>query len=156
MIKAAVTVCARIAGNPPIKQNAIATDNAASVIGGSATPLRSGQGRCNRPDVAVTFAASQRLSVSVIMATSAAAAGAMLASASIARFASSFEASSGRQISIKPRSITAVIVAALVPSVSRTDIVVSAAKPAIQSRMRPTGYHSSTGVAGAAPLPGDA
>ena len=41
----------------------MATHKAASVIGGSAMLFRSGQGRCNRPDVAVIFAASQRLSV---------------------------------------------------------------------------------------------
>ena len=45
------------------------------------------------------------------------------------------------------------MVAASVPSVSSAAIVVSAAKPAIQSRMRPTGYHSRSGATGAAPLP---
>ena len=64
-----MTICARIASSPPVKQNAIAAHSAASVIGGSAALFRSGQGRCSRPDVAVIFAASQRLSVSVIMAT---------------------------------------------------------------------------------------
>ena len=61
-----------------MKQKAIATHSATSVIGGNAALFRSGQGRCSRPDVAVIFAASQRLSVSVIMATIAAAAGAMI------------------------------------------------------------------------------
>ena len=81
-----MTICARIASSPPVKQNAIATHSAASVIGGSAALFRSGQGRCSRPDVAVIFAASQRLSVSVIMATIAAAAGAIVTSASIKLF----------------------------------------------------------------------
>ena len=49
------------------------------------------------------------------------------------------------------------MVAASVPSVSSAAIVVNAAKPMIQSRMRPTGYHSRSGATGAAPLPdGDA
>ena len=48
-----------------------------SVIGGNAVLFRSGQGRCSRPEVAVIFAASQRLSVNVIIATIAAAAGAI-------------------------------------------------------------------------------
>ena len=58
------------------------SDSAASIIGGSAVLFRSGQGRCSRPDVAVIFAASHRLSVSVIIATIAAAAGAIVTSAS--------------------------------------------------------------------------
>src|ERR1035437_9378920 len=87
-----------IASSPPVKQNAIATDNAASVIGGSAALLRSGQGRGNQPDVAVIFAASQRLSVSVIMATMAAAAGAMVTRASILRSISPDEAGSLRPV----------------------------------------------------------
>ena len=64
-----------------MKQKASATDSATSVIGGNSALFRSGQGRCSRPDVAVILPASQRLSVSVIMATIVAAAGAMMASA---------------------------------------------------------------------------
>jgi hypothetical protein len=104
--------------------------------------------------VAVIFAASQRLSVSVIMATIAAAAGAIVTSASIHCSVSPVEAASrGPMIRNRPRRIAPVMLAASLPSVSRAAIVVSTAKPAIQSRMRPTGYHSSTGAAGDAPLP---
>ena len=39
-------------------QNPIATHNAARVICGNAALFRSGQGRCNRPDVAVIVAAT--------------------------------------------------------------------------------------------------
>ena len=52
-----------------------------------------------------------------------------------------------------PRRNMAVMVSALLPSVSSAAAVISTAKPAIHSRMRPTGYHSMTGAAGAAPLP---
>ncbi len=45
------------------------------------------------------------------------------------------------------------MVAASLPNVSSTAIVVSTAKPVVQSRMRPTGYHSNTGIGGDAPLP---
>src|SRR5258708_29799255 len=48
------------------------------------------------------------------------------------------------------------MVAASVPTVSRAAIVVIATKPAIQSRMRPTGYHSRSGAAGEAPSPHEA
>ena len=48
-----------------MKQNANATDSATSVIGGNPVLVTSGQGRCNRPDIAAIFAASQRLSASV-------------------------------------------------------------------------------------------
>src|SRR5260221_13848985 len=72
-----------IASSPPVKQNAIATHSTASVIGGSATLLRSGQGRCNPPHVAVIFAASQKLSVSVVMGNMAGAAGAIVTNALI-------------------------------------------------------------------------
>ena len=61
-----------------MKQKASATDNATSVIGGNSALFRSGHGRCSRPEVAVILPASQRLSVSVIMATIVAAAGAMI------------------------------------------------------------------------------
>src|SRR5882724_372577 len=78
-------ISATIESSPPEKQNAMAAHNAASVSGGSAVLFRSGQGRCNRPDVAVIFAASQRLSVSAIMMTMVAAAGAIATSASSPR-----------------------------------------------------------------------
>src|SRR5262245_46414269 len=68
---------------PPEKLNAKATQSTASVIGGSAAVLRSGQGRRKRPEVAATLAASQRLSVSVGIATEAAASGANVTIASI-------------------------------------------------------------------------
>ncbi len=68
--------------------------SATSVIGGSAVVFRSGQGRCSRPDVAVIFAASQRLSVSVIMATIAAAAGAIATK----RIDQSFDIVAGRGV----------------------------------------------------------
>ena len=60
---------------------------------------------------------------------------------------------SGRRSRSRPRRSAPVMAAASVPRVSRAAIVVSAAKPAIQSRMRPTGYHSRSGATGAAPLP---
>ncbi len=51
----------------------------------------------------------------------------------------------------KPARIASVMVAASVPNVSSAAIVVRTAKPAIQSRRRPIGYHSSVGEAGAPP-----
>ncbi len=126
-----------------MKQNAIAMNDAGRVIGGSSVLRRSGQGRRSRADVAVIFAASQRLSVSVICATATAAAGARLTSASTQCSASSLKgASRGSNSRSKPRRSTAVIEAASLPSVSRAAIVLRVAKPAIHKRMRPTGYHS--------------
>ena len=155
IIKAVLAICARIAGNPPVKQNASATHNAASVIGGSAVGFRSGHGRCNRPDVAVILAASQRLSVSVIIATIVAAAGAIFTSASINCSISPVDpASRPLRTRSKPRRNVALMVPPSVPSVSRAAMVASAAKPAIQSRIRPIGYHSRSDATGAAPLLG--
>ena len=71
-------------------------DSATSVIGGNSALFRSGHGRCSLPEVAAILPASQRLSVSVIMATIAAAAGAMIASASTHRSASPEEAAIAR------------------------------------------------------------
>ena len=68
--------------------------SATSVIGGNSALFSSGQARCSRPDVAVILAASQRLSVSVIMATIVAAAGAMMASAATQRSISPDDAAS--------------------------------------------------------------
>src|SRR3989440_11981706 len=76
-------ICARIASSPPPNENAIATHSAAIVIAGSVALFRSGHGRCNRPDVAVILAESQRLSVRVVMAMIAAAIGATVTTVSI-------------------------------------------------------------------------
>src|ERR1700676_3140774 len=144
-----------IATSPLVKQNAMATHSAASVIGGSATLLRSGHGRCNRPEVAVILAASQRLSVSVIIANIAAAAGAIITRASIHCSVSAVGATPrNAKIRCKNRRKAPVMAAVSVPSVSSAAMVVNAAKPVIQSRMRPTGYHSKSGATGEAPLPG--
>ena len=86
-----MTIRAAIPTSPPTKQKAIATHNATSVIGGSAVLFKSGHGRCNRPEVCVTFVASQRLSVSVSMAIMAAAAGATTTIASTNRSRSPLE-----------------------------------------------------------------
>ena len=139
-----VAICANIATSPPTKQRASATQSATSVIGGNSALFRSGQGRCSRPDVAVILPASQRLSVNVIMATIVAAAGAMMESAVTQRSMSPDDAASrDPRIRIRPRRSELVMVSASLPSVSMAAIVVNAAKPAIQSRMRPTGYHSN-------------
>ena len=100
------------------------------------------------------FAASQRLSVSVVMKTITTDAGSDdRQSASTHRSASPEEAGSrARRMRCMPRRSVPVMVSASAPSVSKPTIVIRTAKPAIQSRMRPTGYHSITGVAGAAPL----
>src|ERR1700761_4239590 len=153
MVRAAVTGSANIASNPPTKQKAIAAENTANVIGGSAMAFRSGHGRCSRPEVAVTFPASHRLTVRVIIVTMADATGASANTASTTRAVSSLEGSSGFQTSNRPRRIAPLMVAASVPSVSNAAMVISTAKPAVHSRMRPTGYHSSaTGVATGATL----
>ena len=154
MISVAATIRASIASSPPVKQKASASDNTASVIGGRSAPFRSGQGRCNRPDVAAIFAASQRLSVSVIIVKMAPAAGATITNASSACSVSPDEAAPRNPRNhCRALRITSLMVAASVPSVNRTAVVVSTAKPAIHSRMRPIGYHSSVGAAGAVPSP---
>ena len=71
----------------------------------------------------------------------------------IVRSSPAAAASRGPRIRSRPRRSVPVMVSASVPSVSSAAIVVRTAKPAIQSRMRPTGYHSRAGAAGAAPLP---
>jgi hypothetical protein len=152
-----VTTRAAIPTSPPTKQNAIATHSATSVIGGSAVLLKSGHGRCNRPEVCVIFVASQRLSVRVSMAIIAAAPGATATIASTTRSRSPLEpASASLRISSSPRRSVLLMVSASVPRVSSTAIVVRTAKPATHSRMRPTGYHSTSAVGWAATLPATA
>src|SRR5215831_2203150 len=133
---------------PSLKQRAAAAHNATDVRAGSAVALRSGQGRASRPDVAVIFAANQRLSVSVIIPTIAAADGAKLTIASMRRLASAPTEASlrARKRSRKLRIVFA-MAAASDPNVNRVAPVENTAKPAIQSRMRPDGYHSSAGAA---------
>src|ERR1700744_4649599 len=80
---------------PPAKQNASATESAASVEGGNAVACRSGQGRRSLPDVALIFAASQRLSARVGTATTTAEIGASTISASTHRSSSAEEGASG-------------------------------------------------------------
>ena len=104
---------------PAEKQNAMATHSATSVIGGNAVLFRSGHGRCSRPEVAVILAASHRLSVSVIMATIVAAAGAMMESAVTQRSMSPEEAvSRDPRIRMRPPRSELVMASASVPSVS--------------------------------------
>ena len=101
------------------------------------------------------FAASQRLSVNVIIATMAAAAGAIGDQSVDPLSVSPVEAASLEpMIRSKPRRSAPVMASASLPSVSSAAIVVNAAKPMIQSRMRPTGYHSRSGATCDAPLPG--
>ncbi len=50
----------------------------------------------------------------------------------------------------RPRRNVSAMAAASVPSVSSAAKVVTTAKPDIQSRIRPTGYHSISGAAGVA------
>ena len=135
-------IWASMPGRPPLKHSASARVTAASVIGGSTTAFMSGQGRRSRPDVAVTFAASHRLSVSVIMATVAAAAGATATKASTTSATLSCDAPGALMIRNNPRRSVSVIVGASDPSVSRAAAVVRAAKLATQIRIRPRGYHS--------------
>ncbi|MGY4418352.1 hypothetical protein ACVWY2_000777 [Bradyrhizobium sp. JR6.1] len=53
----------------------------------------------------------------------------------------------------RPRRKVPVTVSASDPSVSSAAAVVMTAKAATQSRIRPTGYHSSTGGCGVVPSP---
>src|SRR6202023_3171805 len=136
-MRATVMICAPIAKNPPEKQKAIAAHNAASVSGGSAVLFRSGQGRCNRPDVAVIFAASQRLSVSIIVMTMVAAAGAIVTSASSKRSVGLMPVDS-RTCAHAERIVWVTEGPSELIAISATVIII-AAKITIQSRIRPTG-----------------
>ena len=146
-----MTILASIASSPPLKHSAIATHSPTSVIVGSVIFFKSGHGRRSRPEIAAMFAASQRFSVSVSIATIAAADGARLTISSIQRAKSSLMVASfdPKLRSINSRSAPATA-AASVPSVRSAAAVVTAARPAIQSRMRPTGYHSIAGASFAA------
>ena len=101
------------------------------------------------------LAASQRLSVSIIMATIVAAAGAMMRQRVDPSFGIACEraASRGAEDAHQAASQRAGDGLGVGAERQQAAIVVRTAKPAIQSRMRPTGYHSSAGAAGAAPLP---
>src|SRR5215471_8451012 len=146
-----------MAGMPLLKQRAAAAHNATDVRTGSAVALKSGQGRASRPEVAVIFAANQRLSASMIIPTIAAADGAKLTIASMRRSASALMEASlkARNRSRKLRIVFA-MAAASEPNVSSVALVENTAKPAIQTRMRPDGYHSSAAAALDAPWSGKA
>jgi hypothetical protein len=133
--------------SPPTKQKPIAANSAASVIGGRAVVRRSGHGRRSRPDIAVTLAAAQRLKASVIVEEAAAIGGDTAMTTSINGVISGESGTSAaRRMRIRPLRMVSWMLAASVPSISRAAKVVRAAMTPIQSRMRPTGYHSNCGV----------
>src|ERR1700754_3488762 len=107
----------------------MAADNAASVIGGGSVFLRTGHGRCNRPDAAVILAESQRLSVSMVMVLMTAMAGAIVTKASMRCLISSPGLASrwpmNRSMAAR---IVSVMVAASVANVSSVAMVIRMAK----------------------------
>ena len=152
-----MTIWARIASSPPVKQKASATHSATSVIGGSAALFRSGQGRCKRPDVAVILRGEPQIEGQRHHRDD----GGRGRRDRHQRIDPLFEIAGRRHVARAedPQQAAAQRVGdggGVGAERQQRAIVVSAAKPAIQSRMRPTGYHSSAGATGAAPLPADA